>query len=102
MAEQPNSAPPVIDRIGPWVVVTAIIVGALVVVWANFSSVFQVLPAPSFFRGFVVYLVQAFTVSVFGGGLGVLLGTLIRRSEWLTVSTIRFLRLVMWLPFFVF
>ena len=103
MAEQPNSAPPDIDRMGPWVIVTAIIVGALVVVWDNnFSSVFQVLPAPSFFRGFVVYLVQSFTVSVFGGGLGVLLGTLIRRSEWLTVSTIRFLRLVMWLPFFVF
>ena len=102
MAEQPNSAPPIIDRIGPWVIVAAIIVGALVFVWANFSSVFQGLPAPSFFRGFVVYLVQAFTVSVFGGGLGLLLGTLIRRSEWLTVSTIRFLRLVMWLPFFVF
>jgi len=91
-----------IDRIGPWVIILGVVGVLIGLAWSSRPSVFSILCVPEFLAGFLVYLVQVAFVSVFGGGVGILFGFLIRRHEWLTNSAARFLRLAMWLPFFVF
>jgi ABC-type nitrate/sulfonate/bicarbonate transport system permease component len=91
-----------LDRIRPWVIILAVVCGVFIFFSTHHLPDFQLISNLPFLRGFFVYLVQAVIVSVFGGAVGVLLGILIRRSEWLTNSAVRFLRLAMWLPFFVF
>jgi ABC-type nitrate/sulfonate/bicarbonate transport system permease component len=56
---------------------------------------------PKFYLNFVILLILTVTLAVVGGNNGVALGKLIRRSDWLTRSTIRLLRLGMWLPIFL-
>src|ERR687892_213721 len=102
MSEEHNSPPSMLDRIRPWVIILAVVCGVFIFFSTHHLPDFQLISNLPFLRGFFVYLVQAVIVSVFGGAVGVLLGILIRRSEWLTNSAVRFLRLAMWLPFFVF
>jgi hypothetical protein len=64
-------------------------------------SVFSVLRDPAFLRGYGLFLAQIAIVSIIGGVLGVGAGALIYRSDWFAQSLRRFLRLGMWLPFFV-
>jgi len=65
-------------------------------------EVFQILTNPDFLRGFGDLLLITVLVSILGGGLGIALGKLIQLNDWLSRSANRFLRLGMWLPFFVF
>jgi ABC-type nitrate/sulfonate/bicarbonate transport system permease component len=53
-----------------------------------------------FVLGFGIMVLQIAIVSVVGGAIGLGLAELVLISEWITSSTIRFLRLGMWLPFF--
>ena len=53
-----------------------------------------------FLRGFVLMILQIAVVSALGCVIGVALAEVVLRSEWMTQSTIRFLRLGLWLPFF--
>src|SRR6266496_1294815 len=64
-------------------------------------SVFSVLRDPEFLRGYSLFITQLAIVSIIGGGLGVAAGALICRNDWLTQSVKRFLRLGMWIPFFI-
>ena len=62
----------------------------------------QVLSDPTFLRGFATVVLIAVLAFLICGGLGVAVGKLIQLSELLSRSATRFLRLGMWLPFFVF
>jgi hypothetical protein len=56
---------------------------------------------PKFYLNFVILLTLTAALAVVGGNNGIALGKLIRRSDWLTRSTIRLLGLGMWLPIFL-
>ncbi len=60
----------------------------------------QILLDPLFLRGFGLFMVEVTVVSAVGGGIGATLAELALRTQWVTDSTIRFLRLGMWLPLF--
>jgi ABC-type nitrate/sulfonate/bicarbonate transport system permease component len=56
---------------------------------------------PKFYLNFVILLILTAVLAVVGGNNGIALGKLIRRNDWLTRSTIRLLRVGMWLPIFL-
>jgi ABC-type nitrate/sulfonate/bicarbonate transport system permease component len=56
---------------------------------------------PKFYLNFVILLTLTAALALVGGNNGVAIGKLIRRSDWLMRSTIRLLRLGMWLPIFL-
>ena len=56
---------------------------------------------PKFYLHFIIFLVLTALLAAVGGNNGIVLGRLIRRSDWLTRSTVRLLRLGMWLPIFL-
>lgn len=65
-----------------------------------FAIILALLVDAVFLRGFGIMVLQVAIVSVVGGAIGLSLAELVLTSEWITSSTIRFLRLGMWLPFF--
>jgi hypothetical protein len=65
-----------------------------------FAVILALLVDAVFLRGFGIMVLQVAIVSVVGGAIGLGLAELVLRSEWITSSTIRFLRLGIWLPFF--
>jgi ABC-type nitrate/sulfonate/bicarbonate transport system permease component len=82
------------------------LLSALLIPFFNHSSgcIFPkaMIPAdPKFYLHFVILLMLTAALAVVGGNNGISLGKLIRRNDWLTRSTIRLLRLGMWLPIFL-
>ena len=64
-------------------------------------SVLSVLRDPEFLRGYSLFIAEVAITSIIGGGLGAAAGALICRNDWLADSVKRFLRLGMWMPFFI-
>ena len=99
--EQSTVPQPAIDRVGPWLIILAVLAGILALTWDFLVSVLTVLFDPVFLSGFALTMLQAAVASTVGGGIGVGIAELALKSKRCTQSTIRFLRLGMWLPFFV-
>ena len=56
---------------------------------------------PTYYFNFFSLVFSSVIVAIVGGNNGIALGRLIQRNRWLTVSSVRLLRLGMWLPFFL-
>jgi ABC-type nitrate/sulfonate/bicarbonate transport system permease component len=65
-------------------------------------SVFQILTNTIFLSGWGVVLLSALTTTILAGGPGVALGYVIHKKEFLSHYTLRFLRLGLWLPVYLF
>ena len=65
-------------------------------------SVFQILTDTVFLSGWGVVLLSALTTTILAGGPGVALGYMIHKRELLSHYTLRFLRLGLWLPVYLF
>jgi ABC-type nitrate/sulfonate/bicarbonate transport system permease component len=65
-------------------------------------SVFQILTDTIFLGGLGVVLLSALTTTIFAGGLGVALGYMTHKKEVFSHYTLRFLRLGLWLPVYLF
>jgi ABC-type sulfate transport system permease component len=65
-------------------------------------SVFQILTDTIFLSGLGVVLLSTLITTIFAGGLGVALGYMIHKKEFLSHHILRFLRLGLWLPVYVF
>jgi ABC-type nitrate/sulfonate/bicarbonate transport system permease component len=85
-----------------WIFALAFVVILSALNYSFFVDVLRVLADPAFLRGFGNLLLISVMASMIGGGLGVAVGKLVELADWLSRSTIRLLRLGMWLPFFVF
>jgi len=64
--------------------------------------VFQILTDTVFLSGWGVVLLSALTTTILAGGPGVALGYMIHKGELLSHYTLRFLRLGLWLPVYLF
>jgi hypothetical protein len=64
--------------------------------------VFQILTNTVFLNGWAVVLLSALTTTILAGGPGVALGYMIHKRELLSYYTLRFLRLGLWLPVYLF
>lgn len=64
-------------------------------------AIFLVLFDSVFVSRFALMMVRTLALSLIGGGIGLVLGFGIRRFNWLSQSTIRFLRVATWFPFFL-
>jgi len=62
----------------------------------------QILSDLNFLRGFGLMSVQLVVASLAGGTIALAVGPLILRRGWLVGSTIRFLRIAMWIPFIIY
>lgn len=62
----------------------------------------QILLDISFLRGFGIMSLQLIVASLVGGAIAGAIGSLILRSTGLVGSTIRFLRIGMWIPFIIY
>jgi len=56
---------------------------------------------PTFYLNFISLILVSGIAAVIGGNNGIALGKLIQRSRWLTGSTVRLMRVGMWLPCFL-
>jgi hypothetical protein len=56
---------------------------------------------PTYYFNFFSLVFLSAIVAIVGGNNGIALGRLIQRNRWLTDSSVRLLRLGMWLPFFL-
>ena len=56
---------------------------------------------PTYYSNFLSLGIFSAIVAIVGGNNGIALGRLIQRNRWLTDSSVRLLRLGMWLPFFL-
>ena len=65
-------------------------------------SVFQILTDTVFLSGWGVVLLSVLTTTILAGGPGVALGYMIHKRELLSHYTLRFLRLGLWLPVYLF
>jgi len=65
-------------------------------------SVFQILTDTIFLSGLGVVLLSALITTIFAGGLGVALGYMTHKKEVFSHYTLRFLRLGLWLPVYLF
>ena len=63
---------------------------------------FQILTDTVFLSGWGVVLLSALTTTILAGGPGVALGYMIHKRELLSHYTLRFLRLGLWLPVYLF
>jgi len=64
--------------------------------------VFQILTDTVFLNGWGVVLLSALTTTILAGGPGVALGYMIHKRELISHYTLRFLRLGLWLPVYLF
>lgn len=64
-------------------------------------AILQTLADLKFLNAFGVMLFQLAFASLIGGTIGLCLGALIFQSSWLSQSTVRFLRIGLWVPFFI-
>src|SRR5438094_9703551 len=101
MLDSPTSTPSE-NRLLLWLTLLPILALITVLAMNLGLSLFRILTDPEFLRGYGVLVSEITMVSIIGWVLGVGAGALISRSQPVTESMQRFLRLGMWLPFFVF
>src|SRR5258706_3384844 len=75
---------------------------SVAIAWSTIRDVFQILSNSIFLSGLGVVLLSALTTTILAGGPGVALGYLIDKKELISHYTLRFLRLGLWLPVYLF
>lgn len=100
MEEHPS--PPNENHVFLFITIIAMIGVLLVLAEDLVGGILQVLGDWKFLRGFGLMLLEVVFASLLGGGVGAALGAIISYNVWLTQAAIRFLRIGLWLPFFVF
>lgn len=89
-------------QLGLFLSTAVVFVLGVALAWDTIRQVFQILTNPIFLSGLGVVLLSALTTTILAGGLGVALGYIIDKREFLSHYTLRFLRLGLWLPVYLF